>query len=275
LGASLRVAGFEFAFLGRRLVAGLALTLSAPVAAFAGAWTLPPGEGQIIETLFGWTGSGAPYGGGGPAPHESRVEAQTYAEYGLWDSLTLFGEISGERYALSAPTPDVYRGLDYSGGGLRAKLWSNESWVISAEASAFASGAHDASRPAQAGNTGGAGEGRLLAGYNFTLGATPAFLDAELGFRLRTAGPADEWHGDATLGLKWTPRWMGLLQIFNTISTGSGNALFPAWSEHLGQVSVVYAIDRYWSAQFGAFATFATVNTNSQRGAMAAVWRRF
>ena len=43
--------------------AGVVLTLLAPVGALAGAWTDPAGQGQIIETLFGWAGDGPPYGG--------------------------------------------------------------------------------------------------------------------------------------------------------------------------------------------------------------------
>jgi hypothetical protein len=134
--------------------AGLVLTLLAPAGALAGAWTDPAGQGQIIETLFGWAGDGPPYGGvaGG---RESRVEAQTYIEYGLADRLTVVGQTALEQYELTAPSADVFRGLDYSSIGLRANLWSNDAVVISAEATAFVPGARDFSRPAQTGNTGG------------------------------------------------------------------------------------------------------------------------
>jgi hypothetical protein len=247
----------------------------APARALAGAWTLPPGEGQIIATALGWTGSGAPYGHGSGAPRESRVETDIYAEYGLFDRLTLFGQISAERYALSAPGADVYRGLGYTEVGLRGKLWSNDDWVVSDEASAFIPGARDPSRSAQAGNTGGAAEARLLAGHNFTIAGTQAFLDAEIAYRLRTAEPPKEWHGDVTIGLKWAPEWMGLLQVFNTISSASTHAQFPAWRSHVGEISVVHKLDEHWSIQVGAFASFAIRNTNSQRGVLAAVWRRF
>jgi hypothetical protein len=257
-----------------RLAFALPSLALAPTAALAGAWTLPPGEGQIIATVLGWTGSGAPYGGVA-APRESRVEAQVYAEYGIFDRLTLFGEISPERYALTPPTPDLYYGLDYTQLGMRGKFWSNDDWVFSGEASGFVPLAREASRPAQAGDTGGAVEGRLLVGRNFTLLATPAFLDAELGYRFRTAGPPDEWRGDVTIGLKWAPEWMGLLQVFNTISAASTHAEFPAWRSHMGQVSVVHRLDEHWSIQVGAFASVATVKTNSETGVLAALWRRF
>jgi hypothetical protein len=89
--------------------------------AFAGAWTLPQGTGQLIETLYGWTGFGPPWGGNPPV-NQSRFDAQTYVQYGLTDSITIFGQTAFEHYALGDPTPDVYNGLDYSDVGLRAKL---------------------------------------------------------------------------------------------------------------------------------------------------------
>ena len=130
------------------------LTLSSP-AARAGAWTEPQGDGLLIETLFGWTGEGAPWGGN-PAVKQNRADAETYVEYGVTNQLTIFGQTALERYSLSPPTPNVYTGLDYSDIGLRAKLWSTGAWVFSGETTAFVPGAYDPAPPAQAGDTGGA-----------------------------------------------------------------------------------------------------------------------
>ena len=246
----------------------------APSGALAGAWTQPAGQGQVIETLFGWGGYGAPYGGSA-APHESKFGEQTYVEYGLADRLTAVGEVTGDLYSLSAPTKDSYLGFDYSGGGLRARLWSNDAWVFSLEASAYVSSAHDPDRPAQAGNTGPEEDFRALVGHNLTLFGAPAFVDAQAGYRLRTDGPPDEWHADLTLGVNWTPRAQILAQSFNTISNGAGAPGYFAWEEHKGQLSLVYALDERWSVQFGGFATLYRRNTNSEYGALAAVWRRF
>jgi hypothetical protein len=85
--------------------------LSPALPAFAGAWTEPAGQGQIIETLFGWLGEG-PSSGAPSASRESKVGAQTYLEYGLADRLTFVGQLAAVRYALSPPTRDVYAGLD-------------------------------------------------------------------------------------------------------------------------------------------------------------------
>ncbi len=255
-------------------VGALGLAGLAPAPARGGAWTQPAGAGQMIATIYGWSGQGAPWGGG-PGASENRIEAQTAFEYGLCDSLTLFGEISAEHYALSAPTPDVYNGLDYSGLGLRARLWSDDASVISAEVSGYVPGARDASQSAQAGDTGGEAEARALAGHDFAIGSMPAFVDAEVAFRLRAAGPPDEWHGDLTLGLRPAASVMALLQSFNTVSAGPGEPGFPAWRSASLQASLVYAIDAHWSVQAGVFATIATVNTNSERGALVALWRKF
>ena len=126
--------------------------------------------------------------------------------------MTVFGQMALERYVLGPPTPNTYTGLDYSDAGVRAKLWSTGEWVFSGETTLFVPGAWNPAAPAQAGNTGWAGEARLLAGTNFSLGRWPGFLDAEAGFRLRTAGVPDEWHGDVTVGLKPAPGVMVMLQ---------------------------------------------------------------
>jgi protein XagA len=251
----------------------IALIVAAPAAALAGAWTLPEGAGLIIESLYGWTGFGPPLGG--PAVPQSKVEAQTYVEYGLTDRLTIFGQASLEHYALGHPTSDTYNGLDYSSIGLRAKIWSTGEWVFSGEAMLYAPGAHDATQPAQAGNTGGAGEAGLLAGTNFTILSTPGFVDAQVGYRLRTAGPPDEWHGDFTVGFKFTPRIMLMLQDFTTITNASTNPGFPAWRSSVVEASVVYALDDKWSVQLGFFTSVWTVKTNTEHGAALSVWGRF
>lgn len=260
-----RSAGFAVAF---------ALIAGAPAIGRAGAWTEPQGSGLAIATLYGWTGFGPPWGGNPPV-NQTRADAQIFVEYGVTDRLTIFGETALEHYALGPPSSDVYNGLDYSDAGLRAKLWSTGEWVFSGEATLFVPGARDASAPAQEGNTGGAGEGRLLAGGNFTLGSTPGFIDAEAGYRIRTAGPPDEWHGDLTIGLKFTPQVMAMVQDFTTVSADSDNRTFPAWRSSVVEASLVYALDSRWSVQIGVFTTVWTVKTNSEHGLALALWRRF
>ncbi len=252
----------------------LAFIVGASTSAFGGAWTLPQGTGQVIATLYGWTGFGPPWGGNPPA-NQSRFDAQTYVQYGLTDSLTAYGETAFEHYSIGQPTPNTYNGLDYSGLGLRQKLWSTGEWIFSGEATAFIPGAHDSHAPAQEGNTGWAGEARLNAGRNFAIYGVPGFLDAEVAYRLRTEGPPDEWHGDLTVGFKFTPKIMVMLQDFTTISMSTKNPTFPAWRQSVVEASVVYALNDKWSLQAGVFSTVWTVKTNTEHGVTVAVWRNF
>ncbi len=248
--------------------------VGAPAGAWAGAWTQPAGSGLFIESLFGWTGDGAPWGDD-PAVRQKRADAQTYVEFGLTDDVTIFGQMAIERYALGPPTQNTYTGFDYSDFGVRARLWSTGEWVFSGETTLFLPGAGDPTQPAQVGNTGGAGEARLLAGTNFSLGQWPGFVDAEAGFRLRTAGPPDEWHGDLTIGLKPAPGVMVMLQDFTTVSTISTNPAFPAWRSSVVEASLVFPLADRWSLQVGWFTSVLAVKTNTERGAAVSVWRTF
>jgi protein XagA len=261
-----------------RLVAragiALALLLLARSGAFAGAWTLPQGTGQLIQTFTGWGGDGAPWGGQ-PGVQQWRGEAGTYVQYGVSDTLTIFGQTALERYVLTQPESSGYTGLDYSELGLRHRLWASGEWVVSGEATLFLPGAYSPSSPAQAGNTGGAGEGRLLVGTNYAFGVAKGFVDLEGAYRLRSAGPPDEWHGDVTLGLELPYGAMLLAQDFNTISSPSKNLSFPAWRSSLVEISLVLPPLWRWRVQLGWFQTVAAFKTNTERGVTLAFWRDF
>jgi hypothetical protein len=245
-----------------------------PTPAEAGAWTLPQGQGLMIDTLYGWTGEGAPWGGN-KGVDQTRFDAQAYAEYGLTADWTIFGQTAFEHYALGAPTPNVYNGLDYSEVGLRRRLWSTGQWVFSAEATFFIPGATNPKAPAQAGDTGVAGEGRLLAGTNFSVGPWPGFVDGEFSYRLRTDGPPNEWHADLAIGLKPAPGVILMVQEFGTISTVTTNPNFPAWRQSVVEASLVVPLWDRWSVQLGWFTSVVTVKTNTQRGVALSVWRTF
>ncbi len=256
------------------MVCALALVALAPAGAEAGAWTEPQGQGLVIETLWGWQGDGAPWGDN-PGVKQNRADLQTYAEYGLNDQWTIFGQMAIERYELSRPESSLYAGLDYSDLGLTAKLWSTGPWVFSGQATLFLPGAWNPASPAQAGNTGGAAEARALAGLNFNLGPAQGFLDLELGYRVRTAGPPDEWHADATLGLKPAPGVILMLQDFAVVSMPSTDRSFPAWRQNVVQGSLVLPVWDRWQLQISYYQTTLAYKTNTERGVAIAVWRTF
>lgn len=263
----------------RARLLGAAILASAPLAfasaaAVAAAWTEPQGQGLVIETLSGWTGEGAPWGGE-RGVMQNRAGLSTYAEYGLNDQWSLFGQMAIERYELSRPESSLYAGLDYTDLGLRAHLWSFGDWVISSEATLFLPGAWNPASPAQAGDTGGAAEARLLAGYSFALGPAPGFFDLEIGYRFRSAGPPDEWHADVTVGLKPAPGVILMAQDFLIVSMPSTDPCFPMWRQNVVQASLVLPLLDRWQFQIGYFQTTLVYRTNTARGAVVAVWRTF
>ncbi len=210
-----------------------------------------------------------------PASQPKPLRRADLVQYGLTNSLTAYGETAFEHYAIGQPTPNTYNGLDYSGLGLRQKLWSTGEWIFAGEATVFIPGARDSKAPAQEGNTGWAGEARLNVGRNFAIYGVPGFLDAEVAYRLRTEGPPDEWHGDLTVGFKFTPKIMLMLQNYTTVSMSTNDPTFPAWRSSVVEASLVYALDDKWSLQVGLFSTVWTVRTNTQHGVAVAVWRNF
>ena len=110
-----------------RIKLGLAALIAlATGEAYAGAWTEPAGQGQMIASLYGWQGNGAPWGGSASGQRETKAEAQVYLDYGAFDRLTLFGQAGGEEYRLSSPDADAYSGLDYTTLGARYQVFKND-----------------------------------------------------------------------------------------------------------------------------------------------------
>jgi hypothetical protein len=78
-----------------------------------------------------------------------------------------------------------------------------------------------------------------------------------------------------TVGFKFTPKIMLMLQDFTTVSMSTNNRTFPAWRQSVAEASVVYALNDKWSLQVGLFSTVWTVRTNTEHGAAVAVWCNF
>jgi hypothetical protein len=95
--------------------------------------------------------------------------------------------------------------------------------------------------------------------------------------RLQIRPPAAPRRGppDLTVGFKFTPKIMLMLQDYTTVSMSTNDPAFPAWRSSVAEASVVYALSKQWSIQVGVFSTVWTVKTNSQHGGVVAVWWNF
>lgn len=244
-----------------------------PTGALAGAWTLAEGTGQAIITgLFSSADSIFDAGANViERPDFAKGTVSLLLEYGLTDRLTLLGtgEFGGERDG-DLPAARLFD----ASLGARLVLFEDNGIVVSGQLSGRLE------RAQAVGDEGFAGldwtapqiEPRLLAGYGFSLGEYPAFVDTQAGYRLALGDGPDEVRLDVTFGIRPWDEILLLAQGFSTISAGGDG---DSYAYHKAQGSLVYDLNDRWSLQAGAFATVAGHNALRERGLISAVWYRF
>lgn len=225
-----------------------------------------------------FTQAGSGFDGGGGTvdiPDYRKFEQNAYLEYGLSDDVTALAQPQLRAVSIAAPTDADHVGLGYTDLGARMRIWSGDDAVLSGQALVRIPGAGDDMDPAQVGSTDFEADMRGLYGRSFSLGAWPAFIDAQLGYRFRAGDPADEIRADITFGVRPRPDFLLLAQSFNTVSVGSARGYFSKLREHKLQVSVVWDVSEAWSLQLGGVATVAGKNALAERGVVVGLWRRF
>jgi hypothetical protein len=242
-----------------------------PVVA-ASAW--PDGEGQIITTLM-FDRSPVAFDAGGAsraaAWSASRLEASL--ERGLPDGLTFVADGALRRETRPAQAPLM--GFEPATVGLRAPLWSMGAQSLELQASVLAPAA-----PAPLARLDGSGVGpgaeiRLLYFRSTPAFAASVFFDFEGAVRLLGDGGAWEPRIDATIGVHLNDRLLLLLQNFALADIDRPAALGGFADLDKVQASLVYALDRNLSIQFGGFAATLGRRARDERGLLIALWRRF
>ncbi|VTZ27955.1 conserved exported hypothetical protein [Methylocella tundrae] len=256
-----------------RALAVWLLVILAAGGASAGAWLMPPGEGQIIAGAA-FSGSSRAFDSHGhliPVPSYDKFELGAYIEYGLVDWLTLVASPAYDRIRQPAPALS-YNGAGESAIGGRIGLYQSDGLVASLQAVLLTPGAsfNSAIEPRRAGSI----DLRGMIGSNVTIGSTPAFVSAEGGYRFYAQSQPGEWRLDLTFGVRPIEKVLVLLQNFGALQTGA-SAAFPRSSWDKLQTSLVYDFTPSISGQIGAFLTVAGVNTGRELGPLAALWYRF
>ena len=249
--------------------------LLTPEAAQAGAWTLPAGTGQVIvtgihsESPTGYDDSGAV----NAIPRYTKDEAYVLVEYGVTDDVTL--SVTPSYSHVDVPGGHVTSGLGTTQFMARYRLAANDSGVISVQAGLSVPGKRRVDTLAQINTDGTEVDIRALGGSNFKLGTLSAFADLEAGYRFRSGAPANEFHLDATLGLRPARRLTLMLQLFNTISDGHGRPGFPANRYTNLDASLVWDLSKRVGLQIGALRTLSGRNALRERGVFSALWFKF
>ena len=251
--------------------------LGSATPALAGAWTLDAGTGALVVT--GTTSQANSVFDSGsklrPIPRYSKDEAQALIEYGVTNWFTAMLQPSLQHVDIAAPFSAQRSGLGYTDIGGRARIWSDASWVVSAQATFRIPGVFDKTNPAAIGYTDSEIELRGLAGYSFKTGTLPAFIDLEVAQRYRLGGPPNEFRTDITFGIRPAERWLLLTQSFNVLSEGAGTWGFGSFAYHKFQLSAVYAVTPTLSLQLGGYSTYWGRNALQENGLVVGAWYKF
>jgi protein XagA len=249
-----------------------------PCPAFAGAWTQPAGRGQIIFSSV-TTEASQRYGRNGKpraSGRFSKQELQAAAEYGTSDTVTLLAGTAARYQSVRAETGRLNAVNGAILGGARIRLWAGEASVLSLQASAEATGERQLPGTFRRLNAPVEADARLLFGHGFSLAGMTGFVDLQTAYRFRNSGNADEVRFDATLGIRPLPKWLLLLQSFNTFTLGRDTRFnLPATRQNKLQASVVYDLTEQFAVQAGVFTSAAGRETLRERGVVTALWWRF
>lgn len=246
---------------------------SAPAA--ANPWAMPKGEGRVIATgiyshadkIFDGDGNSA------EAADYDQLMAYFLTEYGLTDDLTLVANPGVKKIDIEGG--DEHFGLDSVELGARYRLWHDERWVVSAQATAFVPGSTRDDQIAQIGGSDFQFESRLLAGHGFNLGGLGGFASLEGAYRWRNGDAPNEVHVDMGLGLHASKRVTVIGNLFNTWSDGRGRNGFPSYRYSNLYAGAVVDVSKRFSLQLGGLATLTGRNALRERGIYSGFWLRF
>lgn len=232
----------------------------------------PQGTGRIIITGI-HTNSARGYDAhGNVIDIADYKQDQLYvnAEYGVTSALTAI--FTPSYRGVSVAGGDSTKGLGYTELGGRYRLLQAGGLLVSAQALLRIPGKRRADRIAQIGSTSTDADLRLGAAY----GTQSFFASAEGGYRLRSGDMPNEYHLDATFGVRPAPKLMLIASSYNTFSDGKGHGIFHE-NYRYGDVflSGVVEVSPALSLQAGYTATIYGKNALRQRGPTLGLWINF
>lgn len=255
----------------KRLLAVLTIAALLPCgSASAAAWLQKKDD---LSVSADWLSSEATGANADPGlkingPDYSKNDIQIRVEYGVSDKTTVF--VAPTYTSVTYKNGATDSGLNDTQVGIRHLLWWKGNQVLSGEVSAFLPGTPTIS----AGGTDA--EARILYGTGFQFLGKPAFLDAELGLRMRGSGHANEVRPDFTFGMQLNDKWQITASSLNVYTLGQGTADgSPAIEQHKVQLGASYALDESLSLRGGLWTTVAGKNGPQESGATFGLSNKF
>lgn len=257
----------------RPLMLAAALACLPSGAAYGQAFTQPAGKGRVITSII-YTTSDEVYDNSGDAvdiPDFDKTEIYFSGEYGLTDDLTLL--LAPSLRIVSIDGGESSARLGYTDVGGRYRIHNEGNVVFSVQGRVRIPGHRQRSSLAQVGQTDVEVDLRGQLAATFGQGS---FGVIEAGYRLRAGDPPDEFHVDATLGLRATDRVLFTVNSYNVISNGGGEGIFlNSHRYHNIFVGGAYDMSPSVTVQLGLTGTLGGRNALRERGVFGGLWIRF
>lgn len=254
-------------------LAMLAVCLVFPAVAQAGAWPQAKGDTQVIITYEpGDADEGFDASGDKMIALDrwKQNNLSVFVDHGVSEHLTLTAKVNYRDYTTG---PESFSGLSSIEAGGRWTLKRTDDFVFAMGASVegFGKGRRTDFDLTNKGGTDY--DLRAYAGKSFKLLGKDAFVDLQAARHLRQY-EANEWRVDATLGVKPSPKWMVMAQVFagRTDKASWGHA---DWAN--AELSVVrsFGPHQQTSVQLGLRQTAAGRNVPAVRAVVVSLWKTF
>lgn len=272
------------------LAVGLLLVwlLVAPMIVRAGAWTRAEGEGLAVLSYY-YYATGEQFGDGwhreefGFDGRFAKNEWNLYVEYGLTDRFTVIGNFFLDGLAFENEFGrDTNFGLADQEVGLRFQLARKIPQAL--QLMVKIPGPYDVNDSPALGNGQTDVELDYFVGQAFPFGSRWGFVDVGIGYRLRTAEPADELRWDVTGGVEITD-WLdvyfleasGIHGLGNDEPQFVGDNILLTTDFDLVKVGASVLVEPMagWIVQAGPYWHAAGRATGGGGGFKVAVWREF
>jgi hypothetical protein len=250
------------------------LALLIPTNAAAGAWLQPEGTGhQVIanftyyEASQGFDAKGNKY----VMPKYSKYEFNPYAEYGLYDDITIGGSFAAQREINESSGDDSYSVGDvhlfartylYTGS-----IYHPADFVVSVEPGIYLPISSSSDLNEQ---TGISPSVKLNLGYS----DVDYYADASVGYAY-WSNTSDRIKAEASLGYYIADDWVFLNQAFAELVTDKDYTNSGNYDLVKAQSSVVWQYDEVISHQLGVSYDIYGRNTGAGMGFLYSLWYRF
>jgi len=250
-----------------------------PNMAYAGAWNLPPGEGQIITT-YNYSQADEAYTDIDfidSSVEFTKSEVRVFYEHGLTKHVTAVVNAAHQTINFNELQSSInFSDFDKTEFGLRYEIKRREGLAVSVQASYILGGGPPESI-LDVGSRKDSFELRGLWGQSKEFENYAIFFDAQAAIRARNTDRIEDWRSDLTLGWRDKKKFMALLQGYHTerASFGQDGFVVPVQKRTKLQASLIYEYKKNRLVQFGYTQTLAGRNVVKEKALSLGTWIRY